>query len=1205
MKSNFKRNLLIGFSTSLIILIITSGASYISITNLLKSAKLVNHTNDVILAVNGARAAMVDAETGQRGYLLTGKEDFLNPYRDARERAQVWYDQAKRLTFDNPEQHENLQRLNDLMKERFKYLDLAIEQKRKNVVIPTSQLEQGREIMATVRQVIGDIEQIEKQLLQERTDTMNRFAAFTPPLIISAAMIALLITVLFYARIRGEFDERVKLQGELQKKDEETSTRIRIIESIANKISQGNYDVRVNDQQSDALGKVGGSLNKMAESLQYSFGLLSDKEWMQTGLSKLNDLMIGEKDEETLSKDVIEFLSAYSGGNAAAFYVLQRNELHAIAGYAFSPPKERQSIKLNDGILGQCIATRKPIELTEIPQESISISFATGEAKPRHVVAIPVLDGYLIKGAIELATISNFSPRQIEFLTNAAPNIGIALTTAQNRKRLQELLEETQAQSEELKSQHSELEGLNSELEIQSEKLQASEEELKVQQEELKQANQELEERSRLLEERNQMITERNFEIQSKADQLAQSTKYKSEFLANMSHELRTPLNSILLLSRLMSENPESNLTKDQIEYAKVIQSSGNGLLSLIDEILDLSKIEAGKMKLELQSIPLKEFVLDMHSMFDPVANEKNIEFKTSISHGVPETIETDKMRLHQIIRNLLSNAIKFTSTGYVELSIVPAEQKDFVKMIVRDSGIGIPKEKQTIIFEAFQQADGSTRRKYGGTGLGLSISRELTRLLGGEIALKSEAGHGAEFSITVPVSGNIKTAGEKPIPAAKPLHNGNSEKNSPKNNGSPSTSDAQKYISTQIPENIPDDRENIKVDEKSILIIEDDTNFAKALLDVTRRKGYKGIVAVRGDEGISLAKQFLPLGILLDIQLPVKSGWEVMDELKHSQDTRHIPVHIMSSHEVKGESLIKGAVDFISKPVAFDQMHEIFKKIEHVLTHHPKKVLIVEENPRHAKALAHFLETFSVNLEIENEVENAIQSLKQTETDCVILDMGIPDQKAYDTLEAVKRTPGLENLPIIIFTGKSLSPNEELKIKQYADSIVVKTAHSYKRILDEVSLFLHLMEKHRDKEKSPRYPKLGALDEVLRNKKVLVADDDMRNIFSLTKALEKYEMNVIAAVDGKDALQKLKESPDVDVVLMDMMMPEMDGYETTRAIRKDRRFKSLPIIAVTAKAMMGDREKCISAGASDYITKPVDPDQLFSLLRVWLYEGK
>jgi CheY-like chemotaxis protein len=552
-------------------------------------------------------------------------------------------------------------------------------------------------------------------------------------------------------------------------------------------------------------------------------------------------------------------------------------------------------------------------------------------------------------------------------------------------------------------------------------------------------------------------------------------------------------------------------------------------------------------------------------------------------------------LRLEQIIRNLVSNAIKFTSSGFVGVEVAP-HADGFVKIAVKDSGIGIPKEKQKLIFEAFQQADGSTRRKFGGTGLGLSISRELVKLLGGEIQLISEEDRGSEFIILVPIS--------KSFVKRKPLEDQLIALEEPQVVSSAIREIESKYISQTIPPDVPDDRNDISKNDKVMLIIEDDTSFAKSLLEYTRKRGYKGIVSVRGDQGIELARKHKPIGILLDVQLPIKSGWEVMEELKNDPALRHIPVHIMSSFEVKNESLTKGAVDFIDKPMAFDRMHEVFGKIEYVLTHHPKKVLIVEENPKHAKALAYFLETFEVNLELSSGVKDAIQSLSKQDVDCVILDMGIPDQKSYDTLEEVKKTPGLEKLPIIIFTGRSLSRAEELRIKQYADSIVIKTAHSYQRILDEVSLFLHLMERKEPATASTNnYHKLGALTEVLQGKTVLVADDDIRNIYSLTKALETYKMKVISAIDGKEALRLLNENPGVDIVLMDMMMPELDGYQTTTAIRNNPKFKNLPVIAVTAKAMMGDRAKCISAGASDYVTKPVDIDQLLSLLRVWLYE--
>jgi signal transduction histidine kinase/CheY-like chemotaxis protein/CHASE3 domain sensor protein len=1193
--ANFKRNLVIGFSASLVILLITAAASYYSIQGLLRSADLVGQTNSVIHELNEIQSAMVDGETGQRGYLLTGVDDFLEPYKNSQDRALEAFENVRTLTSDNEFQQNTLSEVRTVMEDRFQMLGVSIEARRNNEPIKPENLVRGKELMEELRRLLQTVETREFDLLNQRTEAMNTFATYTPPLIITGAVIALLLTLSFFFKVKSDFDERLKLQLQLEEKDQEISRRIDIIRGIANRIAAGDYATRVDDTQSDALGSVGYSLNSMADSLQQSFTKLSDREWTQSGIAKLNEVLMVEKPLPSLCTETLQFVASYINSGAGAMYLLEKNELKFAAGFAFKPSSSREKIGLHEGILGEAVAQSRPIQLSDIKESNITISYTSGQVRPTQVIAFPLVDGRQVKGGIELATIHPFDERTVDFLKASASIIAIAVSTAQNKRRVQELLDETQSQAEELKVQHGELENLNGELEAQTEKLQASEEELRVQQEELRQANQELEERSRLLEERNQLISERNAEIQAKADQLAQSTKYKSEFLANMSHELRTPLNSILLLSRLLSENQTNNLSIDQVEYAKVIQTSGNGLLSLIDEILDLSKIEAGKMKLEFQKVALKSVVDQMVGLFQPLANDKGIEFRTTISSEVPEMIETDKLRLEQIIRNLISNAIKFTSNGFVALSIDAGPTPRSIKIRVKDTGIGIPDDKKEIIFDAFQQADGSTRRKFGGTGLGLSISRELARLLGGTISVISKVNEGSEFTVTIP-----KSKDDIQEPNSREDKKATFEHDTPPVEVVPQRT--HQYISKNVPQSIPDDRETITQGDKTLLIIEDDISFAKSLQQFARTKGYKAVVAVRGDEGIDLARSLNPVGILLDIQLPVKSGWEVMDELKEDPKTRHIPVHIMSSHQVKNESLMKGAVDFIDKPFAFDQMSEMLKKIEHVLTHHPKKVLIVEENAKHAKALASFLETFDLSLEINNDVREAVTSLKDKNIDCVILDMGVPDQKAYETLEVVKKTPGLENLPIIVFTGKSISPNEELKIKQYADSIVVKTAQSYKRILDEVSVFLHLMEKNKGEPTTRRFG-LGNLDEVLKNKKVLVVDDDMRNIFSLTKALEKFEMTVIPAVDGKDALQKIKENPGVDVVLMDMMMPEMDGYESTTEIRKIPRFRNLPIIAVTAKAMTGDRAKCIDAGASDYITKPIDIDQLFSLLRVWLYE--
>ncbi|RYY31291.1 MAG: response regulator [Chitinophagaceae bacterium] len=1198
MKSTFKGNLIISFGLSLLLLVISSVASYMSIRNLLASAGEVEHTNQTISDLRSVISTLKDAETGQRGYLLTNDPQFLTPYNGSYDKLLELQSKIK-AEATNEIARNDADTLRRLFLSRMSSLQALIDMRRQGFTISAADFETGKRHMDHIRAHIRHMENREQQSLAEKNKELTAFSSYTPILIVFAAGLSLLITIFSFVRVNNDFDKKARLQAELEAKDAEMNRRITLIRDIANKISSGDYTVRASDEGDDGLGNLSLSLNKMAASLQTSFTQLSEKEWLQAGIAGLNDQMLGEKDLTELGDAIVHAVASYSDSQVAALYVVtDARRMQLVSGFTLSGNKIRSMVNIGDGLAGQAARDGKMIVLNEIPEGNMMITVAAGEVRPQSIVAIPLTFEGKVKGVLELASVRPYPESQQIFFKAVAESTGIVINTAQSRARMQELLEETQSQAEELQAQHRELENMNGELEMQSEKLQASEEELKVQQEELLQANQELEERTRLLEERNELIVERNLEIQQKAEELAISTRYKSEFLANMSHELRTPLNSILLLSRLMSENTSNNLTPEQIEFANVIQSSGNGLLTLIDEILDLSKIESGKMELEYSEVPLNTIVYDLKGMFMPLAMEKKLEFDITIAPGLPETIETDKMRLEQILKNFISNALKFTPKGSVRLDISQAESKPgYLEFKVKDTGIGIPKDKQQLVFEAFQQADGSTRRKYGGTGLGLSISRELSRLLNGEISLTSVVDEGSEFNLVVPVK---RLADVKP--AAAPMPGTSTVKHEPFQEAG--SGPDQVYITTTIPAEVPDDRDNIKEGDKVILIIEDDTSFAKSLLDFTRQKKYKGIVAVRGDLGVEFAGKYKPVGILLDVQLPVKDGWEVMKAIKGDPATRHIPVHMMSSYEVKNKSLSSGAIDFINKPVAYEQIQDVFKRIEHVLNNEAKKVLIIEENNMHAKALAYYLESFNVTSEIHNTVPDGIKSLTTQEVNCVILDMGIPDQKSYETLEEVKKSPGLENIPIIIFTGKSLSKAEEVRIKKYADSIVIKTAHSYQRILDEVSLFLHLMEEHSKPDVSvSRYKKLGALNEVLKGKTVLIADDDVRNIFSLTKALENFGMNVLSAVDGREALKQLKETPAVDIVLMDMMMPELDGYETIRRIRENRKYQNLAIIAVTAKAMTGDREKCINAGASDYITKPVDIDQLLSLLRVWLYD--
>jgi signal transduction histidine kinase/CheY-like chemotaxis protein/CHASE3 domain sensor protein len=1192
------RQLQIVFSISIVLLVVSLFAAYYSIQKLITNSQLVNHTNQVLIEAENIISYAKDAETGQRGYLITRDPTFLQPYNGAYEKVRGSYNTVNELTADNATQQKTLSEIKSLYEAKFTQMQRVIDLTRRysafmrDTSARNDEMVRGKKIMDNLRALVNRVKTDETKILETRIQQQQVYITYTPFLLLVAAAISIMITISTYIRIKKDLDDRIANQLEAEEKYRETTERINVMEDITTDIAEGNYSVRSQDTRDDELGRIGNALNIMAAALDSTFSDLNARNWLQTGTLTVSEAIRGERDLQKLAGNLITSINEYLNAPLGTVYIIDKASNFKLVG-SYAANNAPATVVSGEGLIGQAIKNKKTLIVHDLPESYLTVNSSLGSTSPASVIIAPLIYADVCIGAIEIGLLRKPEPLEISFLESNLDALAIGVNSALDYVKLQNFLEETQAQSEELQAQHNELENVNAELEAQAQKLQASEEELRVQQEELQQTNAELEERSVLLEEKNE-------EIQRKAEELEISTRYKSEFLANMSHELRTPLNSILLLSRLLAENNEENLTSDQIDYAKVIQSSGNGLLGLIDEILDLSKIEAGQMKLEYLDVSVQEITDELQSLFGPMADEKQLEFKVDIAPNVPTVIKTDKMRVGQILKNLISNALKFTSAGSVTLTIKRSPLTDASLLLeVKDTGIGIPPEKQQLIFEAFQQADGSTKRKYGGTGLGLSISRELAKLLGGEITLTSKVNEGSTFTVQLPLTTIHGVASTEPTyvsrsPEPAPIPAKEVEEPEAVN----------KFISTVIPESIPDDRNAITATDKTILIIEDDTNFAKSLLDYSRKKGYKVIVAVRGDEGLRLASIYKPLGILLDIQLPIMSGWQVMDALKADPQTRHIPVHIMSSHKLKKESLLKGAIDFVDKPVAFEQMQEVFKKIEYVLNRTAKKVLIIEDNPKHAKALAYFLETFNINSELKSNITEGVEALKREEIECVILDMGIPDKKAYDTLEEVKKNPGLENLPIIIFTGKSLSMAEELKIKKYADSIIVKTAHSYQRMLDEVSLFLHLVDENKKSSGTQtNKKKLGALSQILTNKTVLIADDDVRNIFSLSKALENYKMNVITALDGKEALQKLQENPSIDLVLLDMMMPQMDGYETAKKIRENYQWKSLPIIAVTAKAMTGDRERCIQAGASDYITKPVDIDQLVSLLRVWLYE--
>jgi signal transduction histidine kinase/CheY-like chemotaxis protein/CHASE3 domain sensor protein/putative methionine-R-sulfoxide reductase with GAF domain len=1172
-----------GYGISILLLLICTIASYISIRNLLNSARYVNHTNEVSKRIEGIISALKDAETGQRGYLLTGNPSFLEHYNGAYGKGNILLHELRDLISDNEMQIRDSDSLNNIFIKRFNYLQNIINLKEKGVEITSDALIFGKNLMENAREVANRMQLRESALLKQRTENLNRFAASTPVFIIIASLTAIIITILSFVRVMKDYNERLALNNALVQKDKLTATRLNAIDTIAKEVATGNYKAKITETEKDALGNIAQSLNVMSDSLEEAFGRLKETEWQQTGIARLNDIMLGKKNIRQLLLSIMKFIGEYTHSEMAAFYLRDSEDTLKLESGIGLPQMEETIVRFGEGITGSAALQKNPVVVRALDSAALTLRFTAGEIKPSSVVAVPVYYEHKLKGVMEVSTVHPVTDSVIDFLKNAAFNIGMGIHAALDHEKLEDLLSETQAQSEELLAQHTELENINAELEAQSEKLQVSEEELRVQQEELLQANKELEERSRMLEEKNELILERNLQVQQHAETLEKTTQYKSEFLANMSHELRTPLNSILLLSRLLSENKQHNLNDEQIEYAQVIQSSGKGLLNLIDDILDLSKIEAGKMDVEDTTFSIEGVIQNLRSIFNPLATEKDLSFVISVEEATPKHIQSDKTKLEQILRNFISNALKFTKHGSIQLHINGNEQT--IKFSVHDTGIGISKDKLQYVFEAFQQADGSTKRQYGGTGLGLSISKELAALLGGHIDADSTEGEGSTFTLTLPVRYSKNREANKPVDAVKPAIVEQEE---------------NPFLSSVIPKSIEDDRHSITPGDKVILIIEDDTAFATALLEYTRSKGYKGVVSVRGDEGVQLAGKIKPRGILLDIQLPIMSGWQVMDALKSDTETRAIPVHMMSSYNVKNQSLMLGAVDFINKPVVFDQLENVFQTIEKALNKGTQKVLIIEENEQHARALIDFLEQYGLNASIIKSVEEGKNHLQESKVQCLILNPEALNKNMFEILDEIKHTEAMTTLPIIIFTGKNLSQSEEMKIKKYADSIVLKTAHSYQRILDEVSLFLHLVEEHM-KPVRQVHTNGGAMD-ILFGKTVLIADDDVRNIFSIGKLLEQYGMKIVSATDGKDAIHQLESHPETNLILMDMMMPEMDGYEAIRNIRRMSAYKSITIIAVTAKAMVGDRELCIAAGASDYITKPVDVDQLISLLRVWLY---
>ncbi len=738
-----------------------------------------------------------------------------------------------------------------------------------------------------------------------------------------------------------------------------------------------------------------------------------------------------------------------------------------------------------------------------------------------------------------------------------------------------------------------ELEESNTELEAQTQKLQASDEELRGQQEELLQSNKELEEKTKLVEEKNHAFNEKNnllvaatTDLKRKADQLTLSSKYKSEFLANMSHELRTPLNSILLLSKLLRDNLEDNLSEDQIEYSAVINKAGNSLLELINDILDLSKIESGKMDVNAETLNVNIFAGDIQSLFNPIAKDKEIEFKVLVNSDCPESMYTDKMRLDQVVKNLLSNAFKFSAKGKVDLTISYNLQQDMISFSVVDTGIGIAKDKQALVFEAFQQADGSTKRKYGGTGLGLSISREIAHLLGGEITLESEVGVGSNFTITIPANYSLENLKKQTKKSSSTLN-------------LTLAPDLTPDKETDLAILVDDDRNVIEKKDKTILIVEDDIYFVKILQNSAKSRGYKVLVAVNGMEAVELAKKYIPTGIILDLHLPKKSGWKVLKELKDFAETKHIPVHIVSSQDLDSKTIREsGAIDFTNKPISDDSMQNVFRSLEEIASKETGKIALFSDKKEHALAMTEFLKERHIEISTFNPDVEIDDSIVKGGFDAILIDIDTRKSKIPNLLEKLTKVLPNKLMPVIVLSNTYLSSLDVKRINHYNEAFILKIVKSYSSIIDEMSFFLHYITKKGEAIKM-RPAIISA--KTLENKKILLVDDDAENRFSISKILEAQKAEVIQATNGKEAIDVWKNNHDISLILMDVMMPEMDGYEAIKQIRKLDNGKNIPIISLTAKTQADEREKCINSGASDYASKPIDADLLISLTKIWI----
>jgi CheY-like chemotaxis protein/signal transduction histidine kinase len=1116
---------LIGFLLAVIAVAIIALLSFQSLQATTASATSLAQSIQVLGRLEALLSTLIDAETGQRGFLLTGEEGYLEPYTDAKDALPDEIKAARGLLVNRPEQQRRLDALESIANLKMAELESTVVARRAgkaDAALAMVRTHRGKIYMDRIRAAIDEMEVAERQVIAQRGAEAKNAATLSLAVTIGGSGVLLFL--------------------------------------IAGAAIVASRDFRARQAQA----------------------------WIRSGQMGLSEQMQGDQPLERLGNNLLGFLAAFVEAQVGAVYIAEAGQFRRFAGYAIAADAAVDSVRLGDGLLGQAAKDRRALRVREVPAGYLPISSSMGKGTPNELVVVPASVDGVVHAVVELGFFTATDADQRELLSRVSESIAVAVRAAKDRQRLEELLQETQQQAEELQSGAEELRVSNEELEEQGRALRESQSNLEVQQAELEQINSQLEEQTQLLENQKDDLAKAQVVLTARSEELQRANEYKSEFLANMSHELRTPLNSTLILAKLLADNKDGNLTATQVKFAQTITSAGNDLLALINDVLDLSRIESGKVELLPEAVSIPATIDGLVKTFQPTADQNRLGFSWSVEPGVPEKIETDAQRLGQILKNLLSNAFKFTEKGEVALRVFSPDDGS-IAFAVRDTGVGIAAHQQEVIFEAFRQADGSIHRKFGGTGLGLSISRDLAALLGGAVSVQSEFGSGSVFTLTLPTAFR---------PGAPPQE-----------------TRAQASIAARIP-NIAmpekaqpvateDDRASITPGGRVILLVEDDPAFAMILRDLVREMGFQCVAAASAGGGLSAAAQYLPSAIILDVNLPDHSGLGVLDSLKRDPRTRHIPVHMISVSDYKREALELGAIGYALKPAKREELIEALRRLEAKFSQSVRRVLIVEDDPRQRESIRQLLSNGDVQITAVASARDALTHLRNTTFDCMVVDFNLPDLSGYDLLEKMSLQEDVAFPPVIVYTGRALSREEEQRLRRYSKAIIIKDARSPERLLDEVTLFLHQVEAKLPPAHQQMLKTARDRESMLEGRRVLVVEDDVRNVFALSSVLEPKGITVVIARNGREALDALARSQQdgsrIDLVLMDIMMPEMDGLTAMREIRRRSEWRNLPMIALTAKAMADDHDKSLAAGANDYIAKPLDVEKLLSLVRVWM----